>query len=307
MSPLRHALADYLRIRRGLGFELREEGRLLNGFVEFLERAEAERITTKLALAWATSTPAHPHWHRRRLGLVRGLARYVATLDPATEVPSRDLLPAHRPRVPPYIYSPAEIQALIAAAGELRPPLRALRHQTLIGLLASTGLRPGEALALDRRDVDLRHGALHVRAAKHNKQREVPLHPTTTGALRTYARARGRRFPEPSTPAFFIGARGRRVPRGELNRTFTQLIREVGLDGRGARKRPRPHDVRHSFAVRTLIDWYRAGVDVDRKLPLLSTYLGHVNPSSTYWYLEAVPELLQLISARLEGLPEALA
>jgi integrase/recombinase XerD len=307
MSPLRHALADYLRIRRGLGFELREEGRLLNGFVEFLERAEAERITTKLALAWATSTPAHPHWHRRRLGLVRGLARYVATLDPATEVPSRDLLPAHRPRVPPYIYSPAEIQALIAAAGELRPPLRALRHQTLIGLLASTGLRPGEALALDRRDVDLRHGALHVRAAKHNKQREVPLHPTTTRALRTYARARGRRFPEPSTPAFFIGARGRRVPRGELNRTFTQLIREVGLDGRGARKRPRPHDVRHSFAVRTLIDWYRAGVDVDRKLPLLSTYLGHVNPSSTYWYLEAVPELLQLISARLEGLPEALA
>jgi integrase/recombinase XerD len=306
MSPLRHALADYLRIRRGLGFELREEGRLLDGFVEFLERAGAERITTELALAWATSTPAHPHWHRRRLGLVRGLARYVATLDPATEVPSGDLLPAHRPRVPPYIYSPAEIRALIAAAGELRPPLRALRHQTLIGLLASTGLRPGEALALDRRDVDLRHGALHVRAAKHNKQREVPLHPTTTAALRRYARARDRRFPEPSTPAFFIGARGRRVPRGELNRTFTQLIGEVGLDGRGARRRPRPHDVRHSFAVRTLIDWYRAGEDVDSKLPLLSTYLGHVNPSSTYWYLEAVPELLALISARLDGLPEAL-
>jgi integrase/recombinase XerD len=306
MSPLRHALADYLRIRRGLGFELREEGRLLDGFVEFLERAGAERITTELALAWATSTPAHPHWHRRRLGLVRGLARYVATLDPATEVPSGDLLPAHRPRVPPYIYSPAEIRALIAAAGELRPPLRALRHQTLIGLLASTGLRPGEALALDRRDVDLRHGALHVRAAKHNKQREVPLHPTTTAALRRYARARDRRFPQPSTPAFFIGARGRRVPRGELNRTFTQLIGEVGLDGRGARRRPRPHDVRHSFAVRTLIDWYRAGEDVDSKLPLLSTYLGHVNPSSTYWYLEAVPELLALISARLDGLPEAL-
>ena len=307
ITTLRETLCDYLRIRRGLGFELREEGRILEGFVEFLERAGADRITTKLALMWATSTRAHPHWHRRRLGLARGFARYVATLDPATEVPSKDLLPAHRPRVPPYIYSPAEIQALIAAAGRLTPALRALRHQTLIGLLAATGLRPGEALALDRQDVDLRHGALHVRAAKHNKQREVPLHPTTTRALRDYALARDRRFPEPSTPAFFIGARGRRVPREELNRTFTQLIREVGLDGRGHRKRPRPHDMRHSFAVHTLIDWYRTGEEVDPKLPLLSTYLGHVNPSSTYWYMEAVPELLQLISARLEGLPEALA
>ena len=249
MTTLREALSDYLRIRRGLGFELREEGRMLEGFVEFMERASAERITTRLALGWATQGRAHPHWHRRRLGLVRGFARYVATLDPATEVPSKDLLPAHRPRVPPYIYSPVEIRALIAAAGRLTPALRALRHQTLIGLLTSTGLRPGEALALDRQDVDLRHGALHVRAAKHNKQREVPLHPTTTTALRDYARARDRRFPEPSTPAFFIGARGRRVPREELNRTFTQLIREVGLEGRGARKRPRPHDLRHSLAA----------------------------------------------------------
>ena len=184
MTTLRESLCDYLRIRRGLGFELREEGRILEGFVEFMERAGAETITTKLALLWATQARAHPHWHRRRLGLVRGFARYVATLDPATEVPSKDLLPAHRPRVPPYIYSSVEIRALIVAAGRFMPALRALRHQTLIGLLASTGLRPGEALALDRQDVDLRHGALHVRAAKHNKQREVPLHPTTTTALR---------------------------------------------------------------------------------------------------------------------------
>jgi integrase/recombinase XerD len=307
MTTLRESLCDYLRIRRGLGFELREEGRILEGFVEFMERAGAETITTKLALLWATQARAHPHWHRRRLGLVRGFARYVATLDPATEVPSKDLLPAHRPRVPPYIYSPVEIRALIAAAGRLTPALRALRHQTLIGLLASTGLRPGEALALDRQDVYLRHGALHVRAAKHNKQREVPLHPTTTAALRNYARARDRRFPEPSTPAFFIGARGRRMPREELNRTFMQLIGEVGLEGCGYRKRPRPHDLRHSFSVNTLIDAYAAGENVDRKLPLLSTYLGHVNPSSTYWYMEAVPELLALISARLEDLPEALS
>ena len=307
MTPLHEALGDYLRIRRQLGFQLREEGRLLDGFVGFLEQAGAERITTKLALMWATSTRAHPHWHRRRLGVVRGFARYLATLDPASEVPSKDLLPAHRPRVAPYIYTDAEITALIAAAGRLTPPLRAARHQTLIGLLASTGLRPGEGLGLDRQDVDLRHGALHVRAAKHNKQREVPLHETTTAALREYARARDARFPEPATPAFFISSRGGRVRRQELNQTFAKLIREIGLEGRGRRARPRPHDLRHAFAVRTLIDFYRAGEDVDRKLPWLSTYLGHVNPASSYWYLEAVPELLELITSRIERLPQVLS
>jgi integrase len=185
--------------------------------------------------------------------------------------------------------------------------LRAARHQTLIGLLAVTGMRPGEALALDRQDVDLRHGLVHVRAGKQKKQREVPLHPSTIRALRNYARLRDARFPERSTPAFFIGARGRRVPRGEMNRTFTTLIREIGLDGPGARARPRPHDLRHALAVRTLLDWHHAGEDIDRRMPLLSAFLGHVDPSSTYWYLEAVPELLELISRRLEQLPEVLS
>ncbi len=164
-------------------------------------------------------------------------------------------------------------------------------------------MRPGEALALDRQDVDLRHGVVHVRAGKQKKQREVPLHQSTISALRDYARLRDARFPEPSTPAFFIGARGRRMPREELNRTFTQLIREVGLEGRGARARPRPHDLRHALAVHTLLDWHEAGEDIDRRMPLLSTFLGHVDPASTYWYLEAVPELLELISRRLEQLP----
>ena len=141
---------------------------------------------------------------------------------------------------------------------------------------------------------------VHVRAGKQKKQREVPLHPSTVRVLRDYARLRDARFPEPSTPAFFIGARGRRVPRGEFNRTFTQLVREVGLEGRGARVRPRPHDLRHALAVRTLLDWLDAGEDIDRRMPLLSAFLGHVDPASTYWYLEAVPELLELISRRLE-------
>jgi integrase/recombinase XerD len=143
---------------------------------------------------------------------------------------------------------------------------------------------------------------VHVRAGKQKKQREVPLHPSTIRALREYARLRDARFPEPSTPAFFIGARGRRMPREELNRTFTQLVREVSLDGRGARARPRPHDL----AVHTLLDWFDAGENIDRQMPLLSAFLGHVDPASTFWYLEAVPELLQLISRRLEQLPEVL-
>jgi len=287
VSPLRKALADYLRLRRQLGFEMPQDGRLLEGFVAFLEQKGAERITTELALEWARlPREAHPHYWRQRLSVARGFARHLATLDPASEVPSKDLLPGHRPRIAPYIYTEQEIAALIAAAGRLRPSLRAARHQTLIGLLAVTGMRPGEALALDRDDVDLHHGTVHVRAGKQKKQREVPLHPSAIRALRNYARLRDAR---------------------ELNRTFTQLVREVGLDGRGARARPRPHDLRHALAVHTLVDWFEAGENIDRRMPLLSAFLGHVDPASTYWYLEAVPELLALISRRLEQLPEVLS
>ena len=174
MSSLRDALGDYLRVRRRLGFEMPQDGRLLEGFVGFLEQAGAEKITTELALKWARlPVHAHPHYWRQRLSVVRGYARHLATIDPTSEVPSKDLLPGHRPRIAPYIYTNAEIAALIAAAGRLDPPLRAARHQTLIGLLAVTGMRPGEALALDRHDVDLRHGTVHVRAGKQKKQREV--------------------------------------------------------------------------------------------------------------------------------------
>ena len=145
MSPLREALADYLRLRRQLGFEMPQDGRLLEGFVEFLKQAGAERITTELALEWARlPAGAHPHYWRQRLSVVRGFARHLATIDPASEVPSKDLLPGHRPRIAPYIYTEQEIAALIAAAGRLSPPLRAARHQTLIGLLAVTGMRPGK-------------------------------------------------------------------------------------------------------------------------------------------------------------------
>jgi integrase len=308
MTRVRAAMEDYLKIRRRLGFEMPQDGRLLQGFVDFLEQAGAERITTELALRWARKpADAHPHTWRQRLIVARGFARHLATIDPASEVPSPDLLPGHRPRIAPYIYADSEIVALMDAARGLRPPLRAARHATLIGLLAVTAMRPGEAVALDRNDVDLRHGVVHVRAGKQKKQREVPLHASTVGALRDYARLRDADCPTTSTPAFFISARGRRMARSELNQTFTKLIREAGLEGRGARRRPRPHDLRHTRAVRTLLGWLQAGENVDQRMPLLSTYLGHVDPASTYWYLEAAPELLEVISRRLEQLPEALS
>ena len=190
---------------------------------------------------------------------------------------------------------------MIAAAGRLTPPLRALRHQTLIGLLAVTAMRPAEgARARPRRR---RPATPHGPRRQAAQAARVPLHDSTVTALGEYVRQRDARFPQPTTPAFFISARGGPVARHELNQTFTQLIRQAGLDGRGTRARPRPYDLRHAFAVRTVLDWYAAGDDVDRKMPLLSTFLGHADPASTYWYLQAVPELLAVISSRLERLP----
>jgi integrase/recombinase XerD len=265
MIPLGQALEDYLRIRRRLGFELKATERQLEKFVAFLEQAGAVRITTELAPMWARlPVDAHPHQWSKRLGIVRGFARYLATIDPDSEVPSKDLLPARRPRLAPYIYSPAEIGSLIAAARALTPALRAATYETVIGLMATSGLRLGEALDLDRQDVDLTDGALHVRAAKQSKQREVPLQHSTTAALRKYARARDRHWPAPQTPAFFLNPRAGRLTRSEFDHYFAQLIGRVGLEGCGEHVRPRPHDLRHTMAVRTLLGWYHAGEDVDR-------------------------------------------
>jgi integrase/recombinase XerD len=306
MTSLRQALAEYLWIRRRLGFKLEWDQRILETFVDFLEQAGAQRITSELAVMWARlPQDTHPHWWNRRLGVVRGFARYVATLDPESEIPSTELLVARRRRVAPYIYSPSEITALLDAAGALTPPLRAATYRTVIGLMATTGVRLGEALGLDRDDVDLEDGALHVRA-RQSKQREVPLHPTTTKALRDYARARDQRWPTPPSPGFFLNTRGTRLATRQFNHYFVQLIAQVGLEGAGERARPRPHDLRHTMAVRTLLDWIEAGENVDRRMPQLSTFLGHVQPDSTYWYLQAVPELMALIAARLEQLPEVL-
>ena len=276
MSSLCDALGDYVRLRRSLGFVFEREVPELERFVEFLERAGAERVTIELALMWARMpATAHPYVWRKRLGMVRGFARYLATIDPDSEIPPIDLLPGHQSRVAPYIYSPEEILALMRAARTLKWPLRAATFETLIGLIASTGLRLREALALERDDVDLRDGVLLVGKARHDRQREVVLHPTATAALARYSSVRDECCPDPTTPAFFITTRARPVTKSMFWVTFRELIKQAGLEGRGQRVRPRAHDIRHTFAVRTLLGWYHAGEDVERKLPLLSTYLGH--------------------------------
>jgi integrase/recombinase XerD len=233
MTDLRCAARDYLIVRRQLGFALTEAGQDLERFIEFMDHAGAERVTSELALMWATSVSAHPHRWRRRLGVVRGFARYLSTIDPQTEVPSEDLLRASLPRVAPYLYSDSEIEALMRAASDLKPSVRAATFETLIGLMAASGLRAGEALGLDRAAVDLQDGALHVRHGKHGKQREVPLHETTIRALRDYSQLRDQFLPQPATAAFFVSDRGSRLTANAFNRWFRKLIQQVGLNRPG--------------------------------------------------------------------------
>jgi integrase/recombinase XerD len=302
MSPLRQAVKDYLGVRRALGSKLEGYDRLLGDFVVFVEAAGATTVTTELAVAWAKlpGDDAHPAYLGRRLCVVRGFARHLQAFDPATEVPPVGLLPQRKCRATPYLYSDADVAALMTAARSLTPALRAATYETLIGLLTVTGMRIGEAIRLDRGDLDWDEGTLTIRDSKYNKSREVPLHPSTLDALGDYAQLRDRLCPRPKTASFLESAAGTRLVYNTVQTTFARLVRDAGLKPRSQRCRPRPHDTRHSFACKVLLGWHRADVDVEAHLPLLSTYLGHTNPSNTYWYLSAVPELLSLAAQRRE-------
>lgn len=301
MSGLRHEAVQYLALRRALGFKLVDTGRLLMQFIGHLEQVGATRITTDVAVAWARqSVRAKPLYWRRRLSVVRGFAGHLHTLDPATEIPPAGLLRCFPNRMPPHLYSADEIAALQHAAGVLfRQPLRIATYRTLIGLLAVTGLRIGEAVRLDRDHVDLDAGVLSVIEGKFGKSRQVLLHSSTVAALREYAALRDRSPVAATTMAFFVSTRGRLLV-NTVDYTFADLLDAAGIHVAPGARRPRLHDFRHSFAVATLLDWYRAGVDVQARLPVLSTWLGHINPASTYWYLQAAPELLAQAAARLE-------
>jgi integrase/recombinase XerD len=304
MSELRDALEEYLAVRRSLGFELRRPARLLRNFVSFLEANEATYITRALAVRWAEQPrDAQPATWAGRLGRVRRFARGRSVSDPRTEIPPDGLLPDRYQRNPPYIYSDEEIERLIAAAAALPSAngLKACSYSTLFGLLSVTGLRVSEALMLDRADVDLAQGILVIRRTKFGKSRLVPVHRSTRDVLERYDEKRTGVFPRPATPAFFLSERGGRITEWSARYTFAKRSQWIGLraaatgHGRG----PRIHDLRHRFAAYTLLQWYRTGVDVERELPRLATYLGHVHVNETYWYLEAVPELLQLATKRL--------
>jgi integrase/recombinase XerD len=302
MSTLAEHAQNYLRLRRALGFKLKGEGVLLAEFVACAEQAGQRTITTEFALSWARRPhSASRNYLSRRLRAVRSFARYLYALDAACEIPSLELLPASKYRPAPYLYRDEEIVALMTAAGALRPPLRAATFRTLIGLLACTGLRIGEALRLDRReDVDTTRGLLSVRDSKFGKSRGVLLHPSTVAALENYGEIRDRLCSEPTQPSFFITTRGTQIAHPTIYPPFRTLLEQAGITHPVPGRHVRVHDLRHSFAVKTLLGWYRDGGDVQARMPLLSTYLGHVDPAATFWYLSAAPELLALAVNRLE-------
>ena len=306
MSDLSEALTEYIAMRQNLGFVVRRPASLLRTFVAFVNHAGSPFITTELTRQWALQpAEAQPSTWAWRLNIARRFAAWQRASDPRTEVPPADLVGQRYRRKPPRLYTDQDVVRLIQSAAAL-PSAKTLRgrtYATLFGLLTVTGLRINEALHLDRPDVDLVDGVLHIRRTKFGKSRLVPIHPTTQEALRAYGEARDRILSTLATPAFFVSERRTRITEWSTRYTFAVVSRTVGLrppthGGRHGHG-PRIQDLRHRFAAQTLITWYRAGVEVERELPKLSTYLGHVHTADTYWYLEAVPELLQLAAERL--------
>ena len=303
MITLRKAAERYISVRRALGCQLRDAAHLLRQFISFLEDQNANRITTELALRWAkVPVGVQLSTWSRRLGVVRQFAQHWSATDPRTEIPAPGLLPHRYRRHAPYLYTDREILRLIQAAKRLSPKkgLRRWTYPALLGLLTVSGLRISEITALDGENVDLAQRLLFIHRTKFGKSRCVPLHPSTVRALRGYARKRDAFLVLPRSPAFFMSDRGTRLIDCTVRWTFNRLSRQVGLRGPTDRTGPRLHDFRHRFAVRTLLGWYRAGRDVERRMPLLSTYLGHTHVADTYWYLSAAPELLNLAAGRLE-------
>jgi site-specific recombinase XerD len=304
MSELRRHAEDYLRLRRSLGFKLTLHSRLLPQFVDYLDAAGATTVTTELAVSFAQLPQGvQPVQWAHRLSMVRGFARYLQAIDPATEVPPHDVFAARYQRPTPYLWQESEVLDLMAAARQLRPALCALTYECFFGLLWAAGMRIGETIGLQRGDVDLTRGVITVRQAKLGRSRLVPLQQSSTDALASYARGRDRLCPRPGSQAFFVSSRGTALVPQVVLQVFHRLAVRTGL--RTETKRPRVHDLRHSFAVRVLVSCYRSGIDVETRMVALSTYLGHVNPVDTYWYYSdsrVIPMLLLCVREGPAGL-----
>jgi integrase/recombinase XerD len=303
MNSLYQAVDDYLELRRALGFKLRDYEVCLRELVSFLESKGSSRITTKLAVEFATQRESQrPVSWARQLGIVRGFALYLAGTDPTTEVPQKGQLPFRSQRAQPYLYTEEEIRRLLQAALNLVTPhkLQPWTYYCLFGLLAVTGMRLGEALDLQPRDMDWAEGVLMIRKAKFDKSRLVPLHASTRKVLADYAERRDQVYAPRQMSYFFVSSQGTRLIASNVSKIFRQLSRQIGIRNPNAGNGPRIHDFRHRFAVQTLLAWYRNGEEVSGRLPVLSTYLGHRNVTYTYWYLSNTPELMRAAAVRLE-------
>ena len=303
MNTLRESMQDYLAMRRGLGFKMHEAGLRLPDFVTLLEQRRASHITNRLALEWAQQpSSARPSQWARRLSHVRGFARYRSSTDPLTEIPPWSFLPHRASRAKPYLYTQEEVERLLRASLELSPAtgLRPWTYYCLLGLLSVSGLRISEALDLKVDDVDLDEGVLTIRGTKFGKSRLVPIHPSTCSALADYLARRQQCLARRTASYLFVSGQGDQVLARQVRRVFNAMARRTGIREPHASRGPRLHDFRHRFAVQTLLHWYQSGEEPERRLPVLSTYLGHVNVANTYWYLSAWPELMAQAMLRLE-------
>lgn len=302
MTTLLEAADRYLAVRRNLGYKLKIEGRMLGQFVAFCDARDLDHVTIVAAVEWATAPAgADVSWWAARLSVIRGFARFQAAFDARTEVPPTDLLPRGADRSQPYLYSSAEIIAMLRAARSLANPLRAATTEAFIGLMAATGIRTGEAMGLDHDDVDLTGAVLMIRSSKFGKSRLVPLHATTTDRLAAYKARRDELCPRPSTAAFFVSCYGTRLNYVSTSKAFALVLKTAGIIAPAGAAKPRLYDLRHSFAVTTMTRWYADGADIAHLLPALSTYLGHISPATTYWYLHACPQLMTEAAKRLEA------
>lgn len=310
MKSLQHHLSEYVAARRALGTRLQEPAQTLRQFVRFLARKKARFITIQLALEWSQQPRdvQRATW-ARKLSMVRQFARWMNAIDPRHQVPPPCLLDVRHRRSKPHIYSDEEISRLMAEAARLKSSngMKALTLRTLIGLLAATGLRPGEAAGLDQGDVDPEAQLLTIRDSKFGKSRLVPIHPSTVAALRHYARERDRVFGHPGSSFFFVSERGTALDLGAVRRWLCKISIACGLrqkaKGHRCGRGPRLQDLRHTFATRRLVEWYESGCNAASQMPKLATYLGHSSVACMYWYIEAVPELLQL-ATEFQLIPE---
>ena len=298
----------YLEFRRGLGYQLKVEGTLLEPFGVFADTSgHRGPLTVELALKWAQSPKGCNRLYRaRRLEIVRCFARYLAVTEPGTEVPGGKLLgPAHR-RTTPHIYTTVELSALMGAARRLSPVdgLRPHTYATLLGLLACTGLRISETLRLVQDDVNFAQGVLKVRETKFGKTRLVPLHPTAVTALQAYAETRSRILKATASDRFFLSSRGLELPYSTVKGVFRRLCESLRITG-APRQHPRLHDLRHTFACRRIEEWYAGGTRLDHAISALSVYLGHAKVTDTYWYLTATPDLMAMAADRFESFAQA--